>query len=297
MAAPILPFPVALAAIGYSGTVAGEDFTVRFWGVRGSIACAGPETARYGGNTSSLEVRCGDRLLLFDAGSGIRYLGNRLCKESPIDTDLYFTHTHFDHVCGIPFFRPFFQQQNTFRLWAGHLGSRASLQQVLWQFMMAPLFPVPPEIFRATMSYHDFTAGEMLSPAPGISVRTTPLNHPDGATGYRVDHAGRSLCYLTDTEHVAGAPDRNILGLIAGADLVIYDCMYTDEEWANGHVGWGHSTWQEAVRLCKAAGSKRLVVFHHDPDHDDDMLDAIAAQVDAALPGSILAREGLVLSP
>ena len=296
MAAPILPFSILFAAIGYIGMMAGE-FMVRFWGVRGSIACSGPETARYGGNTSSLEVRCGDRLLLFDAGSGIRYLGNRLCSEAPVDADLYFTHTHFDHVCGLPFFRPFFQEQNTFRLWAGHLGNRTTLHRVLWEFMMAPLFPVPPEVFRASVSYRDFAAGESLSPSPGISVRTTPLNHPDGATGYRVDHAGRSICYLTDTEHVPGAPDRNILGLIAGADLVIYDCMYTDEEWANGHVGWGHSTWQEAVRLCKAAGARRLVVFHHDPDHDDETLDGIAEEVDAALPGSILAREGLVLSP
>lgn len=296
MAAPILPSPVGFAAIGYSGIMAGERFTVRFWGVRGSIACAGPETVRYGGNTSSLEVRCDGRLLLLDGGSGIRYLGNRLCKEAPIDADLYLTHTHFDHVCGLPFFRPFFQQENTFRLWAGHLGARGSLQQVLWQFMMAPLFPVPPEVFRANLTYNDFTAGDTLSAPGGITLRTIPLNHPDGATGYRIEFAGRSMCYLTDTEHVPGAPDRNILGLIAGADIVIYDSMYTDQEWADGHVGWGHSTWQEAVRLCRTAGVGRLVVFHHNPDHDDDALDRIAAEVEAALPGSILAREGLVLS-
>ncbi|MGH8674338.1 MAG: MBL fold metallo-hydrolase [Burkholderiales bacterium] len=276
--------------------MAGESFTVRFWGVRGSIACAGPETARYGGNTSSLEVRCGGRLLLFDAGSGIRYLGNRLYREAPIDADLYLTHTHFDHVCGLPFFRPLYQQENTFRLWAGHLGERASLQKVLWQFMMAPLFPVPPEVFRANVTYNDFAAGDTLRAPAGITLRTIPLNHPNGATGYRIEFDGRSMCYLTDTEHVPGAPDRDILGLIAGADIVIYDCMYTDQEWADGHVGWGHSTWQEAVRLCRSAGARRLVVFHHNPDHDDDALDAIAADVEAALPGSILAREGLVLS-
>ncbi len=276
--------------------MAESEFTVRFWGVRGSIACSGPETARYGGNTSSLEVRCGGRRLLFDAGSGIRYLGNRLAAEAPVDADLYFTHTHFDHVCGLPFFAPLFQPQNTFRLWAGHLGSRATLRRVLWDFMITPLFPVPPEVFRASVSYHDFAAGQTLAPAPDIRVRTAPLNHPDGATGYRVDYAGRSVCYLTDTEHVPGAPDRNILALIAGADSVIYDCMYTDEEYANGHVGWGHSTWQEGVRLCRAAGARRLVVFHHDPDHDDDMLDGIAREVEAALPGSILARDGLTLA-
>lgn len=275
--------------------MARSEFSVRFWGVRGSIACSGPQTARYGGNTSSIEMRCGERRLLFDAGSGIRYLGNALAPQAPLDTDLFFTHTHYDHVCGLPFFAPLFQPQNTLRLWAGHLGGRATLRQVLWDFMITPLFPVPPEVFRANVTYHDFAAGATLEPAPGIRVRTAVLNHPDGATGYRVEYRGRSVCYLTDTEHVPGALDRNILALIEGADAVIYDCMYTDEEYANGHIGWGHSTWQEGVRLCRAAGAKRLVVFHHDPEHDDDALDRIAREVEAALPGSIMARDGLTL--
>jgi phosphoribosyl 1,2-cyclic phosphodiesterase len=274
-----------------------ERFLVRFWGVRGSIAAPGPATARYGGNTSSLEVRCGGRLLLLDGGTGLRYLGNALLAESPLDADLFFTHTHFDHVCGLPFFKPFFQRQNSFRLWAGHLGSGLSLQRVLREFMMAPLFPVPPDVFQASIEYRDFRAGEVLplGRAPGVVVRTAPLNHPDGATGYRIEYAGKSLCYVTDTEHVPGKPDRNVLGLIEGADVVIYDCMYTDEEFARSYVGWGHSTWQEAVRLCQAARVKKLVVFHHDPDHDDEMLDALGREVAAALPGAIMAKEGLEL--
>ena len=274
-----------------------EDFLVRFWGVRGSIATPGPATARYGGNTSALEVRCGARLLLFDAGTGLRFLGNALLAEAPLDADLYLTHTHFDHVCGLPFFKPFFQPQNSFRLWAGHLGEGLTLQRVMREFMMAPLFPVPPEVFKARMEYRDFRAGETLAPGPGIALRTAPLNHPDGATGYRVEYGGRSLCYVTDTEHVPGSPDRNVLGLIDRADLVILDCMYTDEEYAKSYVGWGHSTWQEAVRLCKTAGVRKLVVFHHDPDHDDARLDAIAREVAAALPGAVLAREGMALHP
>jgi len=275
----------------------GDDFLVRFWGVRGSIACPGPATARYGGNTSSIEVRCAGRLILFDAGTGIRNLGSALLAEAPLDADLFFTHTHFDHVCGLPFFKPFFQPQNSFRLWAGHLGGRMTLHGVMRGLMMAPLFPVPPEVFKARMEYRDFAAGATLTPAPGIRLRTAALNHPDGATGYRIEHGGRSVCYVTDTEHVPGAPDANVLSLIAGADLVIYDCMYTDEEYAKSYVGWGHSTWQEAVRLCRAAKAKRLVVFHHDPDHDDDRLDAIAREVEAAMPGAVLAREGLTLAP
>jgi phosphoribosyl 1,2-cyclic phosphodiesterase len=277
------------------GTTASGDFLVRFWGVRGSIASPDPSTARYGGNTSSVEVRCGDRLLLLDAGTGLRYLGARLLAEAPLDADLFFTHTHFDHVCGLPFFKPFFQPQNRFRLWAGHLGTDLTLHRTLCEFMMAPLFPVPPEVFRAQLEYRDFAAGETLTPASGVRVRTAPLNHPDGATGYRIEYAGKSVCYVTDTEHVPGSPDRNVLGLIESADIVIYDSMYTDEEYAAAYVGLGHSTWQEAVRLSKAAGVRQLVVFHHDPDHDDDRLDAIGRELDAAMPGAIMAREGLEL--
>ena len=275
----------------------GDDFLVRFWGVRGSIAAPGPATARYGGNTSSIELSCGGRLLLLDAGTGIRYLGGGLVAEAPIDSDIFFTHTHFDHVCGLPFFKPFFQPQNSFRLWAGHLGADMNLRRVLREFMMAPLFPVPPEVFKAKMEYRDFKAGDTLAPASGVVIRTAALNHPDGATGYRIEYGGKSVCYVTDTEHVPGALDRNILGLIEGADIVIYDCMYTDEEYAKSYVGWGHSTWQEAVRLCKPAGVKKLVVFHHDPDHDDDLLDTIGHEVAAAMPGAVMAREGLTLTP
>lgn len=270
---------------------------LRFWGVRGSIAAPGPSTARYGGNTSCIEVRCGSHLVLLDAGTGLRYLGAQLLAEAPLDADLLFTHTHFDHVCGLPFFKPFFQPQNRFRLWAGHLGGELTLQRVLREFMMAPLFPVPPEVFKADMAFRDFRGGDTLDLAPGLRVRTAVLNHPDGATGYRIEYGGKSVCYVTDTEHVPGTPDRNVLALIEGADIVIYDCMYTDEEYAKSYVGWGHSTWQEAVRLSKAAGVKKLVVFHHDPDHDDDRMDAIGREVAAALPGAIVAKEGLELVP
>lgn len=287
----------ATVAAVSEANAARDGFLARFWGVRGSIAAPGPATTRYGGNTSSVEVRCGARLLLLDAGTGVRCLGNRLLAEAPLDADILLTHTHFDHVCGLPFFKPFFQERNRFRLWAGHLGGGLSLQRVVREFMMAPLFPVPPEVFKAQIEYRDFRSGEVLplERAPGVTVRTAPLNHPNGATGYRIEYAGKSLCYVTDTEHVPGQPDRSVLGLIEGADAVVYDCMYTDEEYARSYVGWGHSTWQEAVRLCKAARVKKLVVFHHDPDHDDDMLDALGREVAAALPGAILAKEGLEL--
>lgn len=274
----------------------GNGLSVRFWGVRGSIACPGAEYARYGGNTSCLEVRYGGRLAIFDAGSGLRPLGKTLKNEAPIDGHIFLTHTHMDHIAGIPFFAPFFQKENRFQVHAGHLESQAKLHDVVCAFMKAPLFPVPPAIFEADIEYVDFTMGETLSLEGGLTLRTAPLNHPNGATGYRIEYEGKSICYVTDTEHKPGQPDQNVLGLVENADIMIYDSSFTDEEYKN-FVGWGHSTWQEAIRVGEAAKVKQVVIFHHDPSHTDSMMDEIAAAAEAMRPGTVVAREGMVLEP
>jgi phosphoribosyl 1,2-cyclic phosphodiesterase len=263
--------------------------------VRGSIACPGPATAGYGGNTACLEIRAGNKLLIFDAGTGLKPFGGALAKQGgALDVDWFFTHTHFDHIQGIPFFSPLYDRRNRFRLRAGHLIPEMNLKQVLSEMMSAPLFPIPIGIFAAQLEFADFRAGETHDLGGGVVVKTAPLNHPNRATGYRVEVAGKSICYVTDTEHVPGRPDTNVLKLIEGADIVVYDCTYTDEEYP-AHVGWGHSTWQEGIRLVERAGAKRLAIYHHDPDHDDTFMDKIAAEAEKMRPGTFVAREGTTI--
>ncbi len=271
------------------------DFLVRFWGVRGSIATAGPETVRYGGNTSCVEMRCGDRLLVFDSGTGARQLGQSLMSEQ-WDFDHFFSHTHFDHIAGLPFFSPAYRPDNRIRIRAGHLTAPDTMENALRLAMSAPLFPVPFDIFQADISFEDFTAGDTLDLGDGITVRTAPLNHPNEATGYRVEYGNRSICYLTDTEHVPDSPDANLLTLMDGADIAIYDTTYTDEEFPN-YIGWGHSTWQEGLRLAEVAGVKTFVLFHHDPNRTDDALDNIAKEAKSVFSGAVVAREGDTLRP
>jgi phosphoribosyl 1,2-cyclic phosphodiesterase len=266
---------------------------VRFWGVRGSIACPGPNTLRYGGNTPCVELVCGRHTLIFDAGTGIRHLGNALVKATNTnDFDIFLSHGHIDHVVGLPFFAPLFVKDQVVRVWGGNLQAAGGVKQAVKKLMSFPFFPLQVDALQARLEFHDFSAGDTINPRPDITLRTAPLNHPGGATGYRVDYGGRSVAYITDIEIGAGPLDPALIALVKGVSLLILDTTYTNEELPS-HIGWGHSSWQQGIELANAAGAEQLCLFHHDPDHDDDLMDKIAAKAKASRPGTIVAREGL----
>ena len=208
--------------------------------------------SRYGGNTACVEVNCGGRTLVFDLGSGAPYLAQSLLRRQVKDADIFLSHAHFDHVMGLPFFWPFYRDYFSARIWAGALDGIASTKALVAGLMQTPFLPITPAVFSAGIEYRDITAGDVLDIGDGIKITTTALNHPGGCTGYRVDFAGKSICYVSDTEHVPGIPDRGILKLIDRADIVIYDATYTDDEYLPCQ-GYGHSTWREGALPCAIA--------------------------------------------
>ena len=268
---------------------------VKFWGVRGSIACPSANHIKYGGNTSCLEVKVGDRRLVLDAGTGIRGLGQTFLKDDVSQIHILLTHTHWDHINGFPFFVPAYDPRRSVHIMAGHLRGGEGIQNVLAAQMDNPMFPVPLSAMQAKMRFEDFEAGMSFNIYDDVHVRTAPLNHPNGATGYRIEHAGHSICYVSDTEHVPGKMDQNILGLIEGADLVIYDSTYTEEEFPS-KIGWGHSTWNEGVKLCREAGAKSMAIFHHDPEHEDDFMAALGEEAKKEWSGNFVERARMEIS-
>ena len=268
---------------------------VKFWGVRGSIATPGAHHVQYGGNTSCVEMSFGGQRVILDAGTGIRNFGHWFLRKHLRSAHLLLSHTHWDHITGFPFFSPAYRDGFTFTVMAGHLGEAGGIRRVLSSQMEQPTFPVPIEIMKARLEFEDFAAGDTFNIGRGIRVRTAPLNHPDGATGYRLEYHGTAICYVTDTEHIPGKPDQNILGLIEGADVLIYDSTYTEKEFP-ARVGWGHSTWEEGMRLCLAANVKSLAIYHHDPDHDDLFMERLEAEARDAWIGNLVARENMQLN-
>lgn len=277
-----------------------SDFRVRFWGVRGSIPVPGPGTVEIGGNTSCVEVRCGSAILIFDGGTGLRLLGNSLLREMPLTAHLFFSHVHWDHIQGFPFFTPAFIRGNKIHLHGGLNVSR-TLEETLAGQMDYPSFPVHLTEMGAAMTFRDLYEGEVVTIGPGNDVRVTNArgNHPNGVYAYRIEHEGKAVVYITDSEHYA-IVDPKLKRLATGADVLIFDAMYTPEEYA-GEVGggpktgWGHATFVAGCELAKAAGVKQLVLHHHDPNQTDAMVKEKERRARELFPNTIAAREGTVI--
>jgi phosphoribosyl 1,2-cyclic phosphodiesterase len=269
---------------------------IKFWGVRGSLASPGMEFYRAGGNTMCVELQCGERTLIFDAGTGIRGLGSQLIgQHTNRKIDLMFTHVHYDHVEGVPFFAPFFSTEFSIDVWMGHLDGADSTENAMKGLMRRPYFPVGPEVFAANIRYREIEEFERFKLGNDIEIITVPLNHPGGATGYRVEYKGNSFAFVTDTEHVPGKHDRNILGLVKDVDLFAYDTSFTDEE-LKEFTGFGHSTWEEALRLRELSGAGAFLGLHHMPYRTDNDVDAIERAIKSRHPESGMAREGQTIT-
>ncbi len=257
-------------------------FTIRFWGTRGSIATPGQATNKYGGNTACTEVRCGEQLLILDAGTGIRVLGLSLLHEfqqKPIKGHIFVGHTHWDHIQGFPFFAPAFSPANEFTIYSLH-GAEKPLHKVFRGQMDGDYFPVLLSEMKAKLNFCELESDVHLGET---NVSFIFLNHPGLAVGFRISFAGRSLVYLSDHETFGRlspqGPSPNPLDMeierfAENADLLICEAQYTEEEYAQ-KKGWGHSTFLDALERAAQAKVKRLAIFHHDPSHDDAFLDRI----------------------
>jgi phosphoribosyl 1,2-cyclic phosphodiesterase len=289
---------------------------LRFWGVRGSVPTPGPATVGFGGNTACVEVRTGDQILVLDAGTGLRPLGQQLLTEfdsRPLQLTLLLTHTHWDHIQGLPFFAPVYRPRNHLRI-LGYKGARQDLSQLLHGQMEHPFFPIGLREVSAHICIEELQALDFHT--GNVRVQACRANHPGTCFGYRLSTPEGSLAFFPDNELQRSArrgakrpsgrtgndlpSDQQILEFVRGVDVLIMDAQYDRDEYRQ-HAGWGHGCVDDVVRLALEAGVKRLFLFHHDPNHDDAKITqmVVHARKLAAVGKSPLrvdaAREGLVV--
>ncbi|MBX2801922.1 MAG: MBL fold metallo-hydrolase [Myxococcales bacterium] len=259
---------------------------VRFWGVRGSIAVSGGAFAATGGNTTCLEIAHEGHRVILDGGTGLQRMGaDCIATDGPqLDATLLFSHVHWDHIQGVPFFGPAFHPGSTLRL-----GGAPGLADALQEQMRAPMFPVGLDALQAQLSFVDVEVSEPLIVGP-FTIHAETMSHPNGVLVYRVEAGGHSVVFATDVEH-GEQLDPRLLDFAEGADLLVHDAQYTDDEY-DAHRGWGHSTWQQAVDVAHLAGVGQLALCHHDPGRTDAQVAAIEALANQQHRGTFAAREG-----
>jgi phosphoribosyl 1,2-cyclic phosphodiesterase len=270
---------------------------VRFWGVRGSIPVPGPGTVRVGGNTPCVEIGTTDReVIIIDAGTGIRLLGLDIAQR-PVDRligILLFSHTHWDHIQGLPFFSPARLRENRLVILGEHRVDRR-LEQVLAGQMVDAYLPFTLQDLHADLLIKEVHDGEKIVVGNSTTILPRRLPHPGGVFGYRIGCQGKTVVYASDVNHPPDGPSPKLVELSQAADLLIHDAQFTPLEKQERQT-WGHSSWMEAVQVAQRANARRLALFHHDPMHTDDELEEIERQAQAHFPSAFLAREGMEIT-
>lgn len=278
----------------YSEMAGAKEMNVTFWGVRGAIPTPQRENLLFGGETACVEVEAEGRRIVLDGGSGLRRLGNRMLRNlgpRRLNEDILFSHFHWDHLLGIPFFAPLFKD-GMFRFHS--CLPVESLHANLSTLMAPPFFPLAFDAAAATKECRQFQSYIPFEIGPFL-IRSFPLRHPQGCHGFRIECGGQVVVYATDYEHGDAESDAILLEHVSGADLLIADAQYTPEEYAQ-RVGWGHSTWLEAAKIAAEVNVKRLILFHHDPLRDDDSLSKIVSLARKVFPSTDAGREGMTIS-
>jgi phosphoribosyl 1,2-cyclic phosphodiesterase len=272
-----------------------------FWGVRGSTPTVDPATWRFGGNTPCLDFVAPDGTqFILDCGTGLRMLGNRWTAENgvrPAETHIFVTHYHWDHIQGLPFFAPLYVEKNQFQFYSfrsAFLGPD-SLRQVFETQMALPYFPVDFSAMSAQRGFRELEGGETFSIGENkITVRH--INHPQGCLGFRIETSAGTIVYATDNEPGDPALDLSLRELAAGADIFVNDAQFTPAQLAGPKKGWGHSSWKEGVSIAKEVGAKTLVLFHHDPDSTDRVVDGLLREAREEFDSVFAASEGMVIT-
>ena len=273
-----------------------NEYRLRFWGVRGTVATPEPDKLRYGGNTPCAAIRVAeDEFLILDCGTGARVLGAAIAKQRagrPTRYHVFLSHYHFDHVEGLSLFQPLYDPASTI-IFHGFASDGRSVRGNLEMLIAPPYFPVSLSGAPASVQFKDVD-GSAFSVAD-LRVDSMPLSHPDGSVAYRISHGDRRLVFATDHEHGVEEVDRALVAFCRSADYLIYDATYMQAEYEALRKGWGHSTWYAAVQVARTAEIKTLILFHHHPEHTDAQLDEIERVARLELPTALVAREGMEL--